>query len=435
MAAILSLIGPTDPVAEGQQAAFTLSLSQASTVPQRVTVTTTPGTATYGVDYFAPLKQTILFAPGQTTQTFSIATLRDAGGDKVEGRETFTVTATPDDPKLLIFKRSHGVTIIDTTGSTSAFQITFNYDSSVPEQAKSLFQWAGDRWSQIITGDLPNVSYQGKVIDDFQLNVSVRDLGDGLNGYADTLQTRPGSRGLPYLGEAVINSTKIGDPGIKYTIVHEIAHALGFNQPFWSGTGFNLFGGTTADPRYTGANALREYNSIFGTQATGVPLADTGGAGTYGSHWRSSVFGTEIMSAGWDTTRTDVRPFSRITVGVMQDLGYVVNYAKADAYAKPADSIPDRPAPGPSGTRSGVTPDSSTSSLNRTSTQPARTSAGRPPVDDRATCQTPKTPPNMQSPQTATLRSPMVRRYAQTGTTAPRASAFASLQSPTFARG
>ena len=33
MAAILSLIGPTDPVAEGQQAAFTLSLSQASTVP------------------------------------------------------------------------------------------------------------------------------------------------------------------------------------------------------------------------------------------------------------------------------------------------------------------------------------------------------------------------------------------------------------------
>ena len=435
MAVVLSMTGPTAPVAEGQQAAFTLRLSQASSVPQRVTVTTSPGTATYGVDYFAPLKQTIVFAPGQTRQTVSIATLRDTGGDKVEGRETFTVTATPDNPKLLIFKRSQGVTIIDTAGGAPAFPITVNYDSSVTEQAKSLFQWAGDRWSQIITGDLPNVSYQGKVIDDFQLNVSVRDLGDGINGYADTLATRAGSRGLPYLGEAVINSTKIANPGIKYTIVHEIAHALGFSQGFWSGTGFNLFGGTTADPRYTGANALREYNSIFGTQATGVPLAETGGAGTYGSHWRSSVFGTEIMSAGWDTTRTDARPFSRITVGVMQDLGYRVNYLAADRYTKPLDSQADSSPPAPTGTRPGATADSSTSSVNRTSTQAARTSAGRLPVDDRATCLAPKTSLTVQSPQPATLRSPMVRRNAQTGTTAPRASAFASLQSPRFARG
>ena len=434
LAVVLSMAGPTSPVPEGQQAVFTLKLSEAAKVPHRVAITTTPRGATYGVDYYAPLKQTILFAPGQTSQTFSISVLRDAGGDKVEGNESFIVNATPEDRRLGDGK-SQIVTIVDTSAQASQFQITFNYDSSVTEQAKSVFQWAADRWSQIITGDLPNVTYQGKVIDDFQLNVSLQDLGDGLNGYASTLQTRPGSRGLPYLGEAVINSTKIGNPGIKYTIVHEIAHALGFSQEFWSGTGFKLFGGTTADPRYTGTNALREYNSIFGTQATGVPLAETGGAGTYGSHWRTSVFGTEIMSVGWDTTRTDVRPFSRITVGVMQDLGYQVSYKAADPYAKPPASAPDRPASGPSGTRSGVTPDSSTSSLNRTSTQPSRTTAGRQPVDDRATCQTPKAPPAVQSPQTATLRSPMVRRYAQTGTTAPRASAFASLRSPTLARG
>jgi hypothetical protein len=432
LAAVLSMTGPTNPVAEGQQAAFTLRLSEPSRVPQRVTVSTTPGTATYGVDYFAPVKQTILFAPGQTSQTFSIATLRDAVSDRAEGRETFTVVAKPEDPKL--FTRSQVVTIIDTAGPASQFQITFNYDSSVTEQAKGVFQWAGDRLSQIITGDLPNVTYNGKVIDDFQINVSLQDLGDGLNGYASTLQTRPGPRGLPFLGEAVINSTKIGNPGIKYTIVHEIIHALGFSQSFWSGAGFNLFGGTTADPRYTGSNALREYNSIFGTQATGVPLAETGGPGTYGSHWRTSTFGTEILSVGWDTTRTDVRPFSRVTVGVMQDLGYQVNYLAADKYTKPATPSPDRNAPQGAGSGTRLPDNRPASATNKTSAPSPRTPAARPPLDDRAPAPIARAQPVEQSPQTASQRSPLARRSSQTPLPTYQARAFVSLPSHTFAR-
>lgn len=433
LAAVLSMTGPTNPVAEGQQAAFTLRLSEASRVPQRVTVSTTPGTATYGVDYFAPVKQTILFAPGQTSQTFSIATLRDAVSDRAEGRETFTVFARPED-RTLGPARSQVVTIIDTAGPASQFQITFNYDSSVTEQAKGVFQWAGDRLSQIITGDLPNVTYNGKVIDDFQINVSLQDLGDGTNGYARHLQTRPGPRGLPFLGEAVINSTKIGNPGIKYTIVHEIIHALGFSQGFWSGAGFNLFGGTTADPRYTGVNALREYNSIFGTQATGVPLAETGDAGTYGSHWRTSTFGTEIMSVGWDTTRTDVRPFSRVTVGVMQDLGYQVNYLAADKYTKPAISQPDQNTPQGSGSRTGLPDNRPASATKRTSAPAPRTPAARPPLDDRAPAPIAQAQPVEQSPQTASQRSPLVRRSAQVRQSTPQARAFVSLERQEFAR-
>lgn len=416
----------TTAVSEGERASFTLTLSEAVKVPQRVTVTTAPGTATYGVDYYAPIKQTILFSPGQMSQTFSISTLRDTGGDKVEGRETFTVTATPED-RTLGAARSQVVTITDYAGPASQFQITFNYDSSVTDQAKSVFEWAGERWSQIITGDLPNVTYNGKVIDDFEINVSLEDLGDGLNGYAGTLQTRPGQRGLPYLGQAVINSTKISNPGIKYTIVHEIGHALGFNQEFWSGAGFNFFGGTTADPRFTGSNAVREYNSIFGTQATSVPLADTGGAGTYGSHWRTSVFGTEVLSVGWDTRRTDVRPLSRVTVGVMQDLGYKVNYLAADKYTKPADSLGDKTAPQRAGTGSGLPNDSSTSGLNKTAAKPPRTTAGRPPSDNSATCQSPRAQPILQSPEAAALPSPAVRRPAPITRPTLLSQAFASL--------
>lgn len=101
-----------------------LQLSETSKIPQRVTVTTAPGTAIYGVDYFfAPLRQAILFAPGQISQTFTVSILKDS---ITEPGETFTVHATPDDQAIA--SRSRGVTIVDSGGSTSSnsnFQITF----------------------------------------------------------------------------------------------------------------------------------------------------------------------------------------------------------------------------------------------------------------------------------------------------------------------
>ncbi len=59
-----------------------------------------------------------------------------------------------------------------------------------------------------------------------------------------------------------------------------------------------------------------------------------GGVGSAGSHWRESVFDTELMTSLAENTGTAM-PISRITVGQFADLGYVVNYAAADAYTKP----------------------------------------------------------------------------------------------------
>ena len=78
-----------------------------------------------------------------------------------------------------------------------------------------------------------------------------------------------------------------------------------------------------------GANALREYRSIFGLPAAlNVPLDTTSGL----SHWSEDIFANELMTP-YVNGATSL-PLSRITVGAMQDLGYTVNYARADAYTK-----------------------------------------------------------------------------------------------------
>ena len=347
MAVVLSLTGPTAPVPEGQQAVFTLTLSEASRVPQRVTITTTPGSATYGVDYFAPARQTFLFAPGQKKQTFSIATLRDAGGDKVEGRETFTVKATPDDPKLA--SRSQGVTIVDTAGATpiSKFQITVHYLSTaqgdVPAAVRDACQWAAQRWSQIIVGDLPDVRLpDGKVIDDIVIHVQMGLLGGDVNEkggtYANASPTafRRDSAGLPYEARAGIDPFDATTPQLRGLLLHEFGHALGIGTS-WSRKSLTQTP-TTDNPIYVGTNAVREFNRIFGTTGTSVPLANTGSTASNGVHWRESVLDTELMTPFIEAAGVAM-PLSTITVGAMQDLGYSVNYAMADAYRRPAAGL------------------------------------------------------------------------------------------------
>ena len=81
------------------------------------------------------------------------------------------------------------------------------------------------------------------------------------------------------------------------------------------------------------SHATAEYNAIFHTSATSVPVENTGGSGTADAHWRESVFGNELMT-GWLNSGI-TNPLSRITVASMADLGYQVNMNAADSYTPP----------------------------------------------------------------------------------------------------
>lgn len=464
-------------VMEGESHQATVRLSAASSQVERVLVSLTDGTATYGKDYFGMLTQQLTYMPGQTSQTITIPTLRD---DAAEGVETFRITATPVNPRIsagsttariveyappeeisveatsvveggdgstatasflvtLSGPSDRAVTVSYQTrdrtaratggdyratsgtltfapGETSkpvtvqvvgddveegdetfelvlteatngrigdaiatgtildddspadvnqpGFQITLEFIASpfgeVPEDVRQIAQEAADRWSEIIVGDLPLVDEGGKLIDDLLFTVQMGLLGGGQNSPGGTLANagptrfRNGRSGLPSMAITGIDpfdantQSPFGRQALFETIVHEMAHGLGFTD------GTDVFNRYINEPdtAFVGPNALRAYNSIFGLNATGVPL-DPGSL----AHWDEFVFTTELMTP---TSDPGFNQISRVTVGALEDMGYEVNYAAADPYtpirrplAAPINAIADgsaRPGDSPAAT-------------------------------------------------------------------------------------
>ena len=446
-AAMFSLEAPTAPIIEGDTAAFTVRLSEPSTRPERVLVSTIAETAALGRDYFFPNSQQLVFAPGVTSQQFSVVTRTDS---LREGLETLRVVATPttrpaseqmatrmtiydlvpttlsvtgvritegnsgttnaeftvrltagailpvsvsyatqdvtaiagqdytpstgrltflpgetvktisvpilgdlvaeadETFKLLLSNPSRGTTIrpaeavgtiVNDETDQIGFQITLDFVTSangeVPSNVRTAARLAAQRWEQVITGDLPGfveVS-TGLFVDDFRMRVQMDLLGSGGtdgggNALANArpLQARQGAYGLPWLGETGIDPADAGNPALVGILIHEIGHAIGFAP------GLPAFDRWVTNNGWIGANAIREYSSIFNVQAAFVPMETQGGPGTAGSHWSETVFDTELMTGYVDA----IMPLSRITVGALADLGYSVSYAAADSYRPPA---------------------------------------------------------------------------------------------------
>ena len=81
-------------VVEGDPVTFTVTLSGKVSTDVTVGYSTVNGTATAGEDYTAVASGTVVVAAGQTTATFTVATLEDSPAPVAEENETFTVTLT-----------------------------------------------------------------------------------------------------------------------------------------------------------------------------------------------------------------------------------------------------------------------------------------------------------------------------------------------------
>ncbi len=230
------------------------------------------------------------------------------------------------------------------TTSTGAFDIQLNFQGLTTSE-RAIFDRAAARWEQIIIGDLPNATYNGRAVDDLLIDasaVSIDGVG-GTLGQAGPDRFRVGTL-FPYHGTMQFDTADLAsmerDGSLLSVIEHEIGHILGIGT-LWDDRGL-LAGGGTSNPRYTGSRAVAEYNAIFGVTGTSVPVENTGGAGTRDSHWRESVLSNELMT-GWAGPGISL-PISRITVASLADLGYQVDMSRADAYTRPTSSLAARAA-------------------------------------------------------------------------------------------
>ena len=88
---------------------------------------------------------------------------------------------------------------------------------------------------------------------------------------------------------------------------------------------FNYDSTSRACTAYMGANAVREYNALAGCTVDSPPPMQNPGCG----HWDEPCFLNEVMTPFISGASN---PFSRLTIGAMEDVGYVVDYSQADTY-------------------------------------------------------------------------------------------------------
>jgi len=273
-----------------------------------------------------------------------------------------TVTATAAPAGMTGNPATFGATALAGT-----FHITVqNYGPALSAAAQAAFDAAAARWQRIIYQTLTPASVSAaanacgsgtpavnQTINDVLILVKLDSIdGPGkILGQAGPCFVRNAPDNHTVLGVMAFDSADvagmIANGSLNSVILHEMGHVLGFGT-LWGAAQFNCLAnpsatGSVQDTYFGCPKALAEFDSIGGTSYTGgnkIPVENCGGptfvppncgAGSYNSHWREAVFVNELMSP---VINNGANPLSVLTIAAMEDEGYTVNYAAADAYSR-----------------------------------------------------------------------------------------------------
>jgi hypothetical protein len=241
------------------------------------------------------------------------------------------------------------VTVNATVQTNYIIDIRFWGPAMTPDQ-QAAFISAANRIRGIVVGALPpddatgadpaNCGVTGvpplnEIIPGVVIYASVQNI-DGKNGVlaqAGPCYVRSSTDLRTEIGEVEIDAADIGSltatGSLPDILTHEMLHVVGVGS-FWNQKGL-LRNYNTPTVEYTGAGGIQGCRETGGvtTCASAVPVENTGGPGTANSHWRESVFGSELMTG---YANSGALPLSIMTVRSIEDLGYTVNPAGADPY-------------------------------------------------------------------------------------------------------
>jgi hypothetical protein len=231
-------------------------------------------------------------------------------------------------------------------GAVGAYRIDVRYVGSATARQQQAVTAAIARWRTVIVDKLPAIPVNSAAGSCFDAQPAVRETVDDMLifvefspidgpgkvlGEAGPCLVRSESY-LPVMGYLRLDTADLEQMERAGTlddvVLHEIGHILGIGT-LWDHKKL-ITGSGGDDPVFTGQQALQSYFTLGVTSAPGVPVENTGGAGTREGHWRESVFGNELMTGYISGTPN---PLSALTVGSLKDLGYGTSFAGATTYA------------------------------------------------------------------------------------------------------
>lgn len=235
------------------------------------------------------------------------------------------------------------------TGTAKPFVIDLRLLTAMKAAQRDAFVTAATRWMSIITDDITDLQItrpagdcgtgtpaMDEFVDDVVIFAAVENIDGpgGILGSAGPCTIRSPSA-LPAVGRMRFDDadllTRETNGQLLPLILHEMGHVLGFGT-IWTDRGVITDKGGL-DPIFIGTQALALWPTLtLGYAGRPVPVENSFGPGTADAHWRESVFRAELMTGFIESPGVPM-PLSRMTIASMRDLGYVVNYDAADAFA------------------------------------------------------------------------------------------------------
>lgn len=248
-----------------------------------------------------------------------------------------------------------------------SFDIVIEYVGWTPSAAEeAAIEGAASRWEAIISAGVPEEHVYidqaildanptkpcgliDEIVDDLHVFV-VLDPEPVKPWAAQYCRVRGEEPWYPAAGGIALGPTALED-GEHFdltpdSMTHEFGHLLGLKVFMWEydadGDGVSERNWVTGmdgvdcpeeAPTYNGENAMDAWHALGGVGE--VPLEDTGSAGTRCEHIDDSTFGPEVMT-GYSSPG-EPNPISSVSVGLLADLEYTVDFTAAEPYELPVE--------------------------------------------------------------------------------------------------